>query len=151
MVFQLHFALWINAITPKLANLAPVKVGGFLQKMSQILDLGNLRFWRLKSQNPPTLTGARFASFGVMALIQSAKWSWNAILFDFQKFGTRRNFYRKQILVSKSRKNASKMTKNSDFEGNPVEISEVLPVEISTTRSGLISSFTGKNIFHSDA
>ena len=36
------------------------------------------------------------------------------------------------------------MTKIADFEANPVEISEVLPVEISTTRSGLISSFTGK-------
>ena len=73
MVFQLHFALRIDVIAPKLANLVSVKVGRFLQKMSQILDFGNVSFWRLKSQNSPTLTGARFVSFGVMALIQSAK------------------------------------------------------------------------------
>ena len=73
MVFQLHFAPRIDAIAPKLANLVSVKVGGFSQKMSQILDFGNVSFWRLKSQNPPTLTGARFASFGAMALIQNAK------------------------------------------------------------------------------
>jgi len=42
------------------------------------------------------------------------------------------------------KKNASKSTKISDFEGNPVEISEVLPVEISTKKSGQISIFTGK-------
>jgi len=48
--------------------------------------------------------------------------------------------------VSKSEKNASKSTKISDFEGNPVEISGVLPVEISTIRSELSSSFTGKKI-----
>ena len=38
------------------------------------------------------------------------------------------------------------MAKIADFEGNPVELSEVLPVEISTIRSGLSSSFTGKKI-----
>ena len=65
-------------------------------------------------------------------------------LFDFQKFGTRRNFYRQQILVSKSGNSDPKSAKISDFEGNPVEISRVLPVEISTIKSGQISIFTGK-------
>ena len=111
---------------------------------AKILHFRNPKNWLIFCENAPTLTGARFASFGVMALIQSAKWSWNTIFFDFQKFGTRRNFYRQQILVWKSGKNASKMAKIADFEGNPVEISEVLPVEISTIRSGLSSSFTGK-------
>ena len=73
MVFQVHFALRIDAIAPKLANLVSVKVDEFSQKMIRILDFGNVSFWRLKSQNPPTLTGPRFASFGVMISIQSAK------------------------------------------------------------------------------
>ena len=73
MVFQLHFALRIDAIALKLANLVSVKIGGFLQKMSQILDFGNVRFWHLKSLNPQTLTDTRFASFGAMASIRGAK------------------------------------------------------------------------------
>ena len=48
--------------------------------------------------------------------------------------------------MSKSGNFDPKSAKISDFEGNPVEISEVLPVEISTIRSGLSSSFTGKNM-----
>ena len=41
-------------------------------------------------------------------------------------------------------KKASKSTKNAVFEGKPVEIYEVLQVEMSTIRYELSSSFTGK-------
>jgi len=48
------------------------------------------------------------------------------------------------VYISGTRGHMTKSTKIAVFEANPVEISEVLAVEISTARSGLISTFTGK-------
>ena len=139
MASQLHFnfALWINIVALKLENLVLVKVGGFWLFGVKFQNAKSESIFVIFTQNPPTLTSTRFSSFRATTLIQSAKWSWGAILLIFENFGTRRNFCRQQISGSKSGNFAPKSTKIADFSRNPVEISEVLPVEISTMKSGM--------------
>ena len=146
MVSQLHFALRIKCIAQKLANLVQIEVCGFWRKSDKISRSQNFKVEPDFRQNRKTLIQTRFASFWVMTLIRSAKWSWGTIFFKKLNFGHVRNFWRQQILGRKNAILGRFWARFLDFRTFLVEISEVLPVKISTIKSGQISIFTGKKI-----
>jgi len=84
---------------------------------------------------------ALFELWGSIEVQNASSWSQ---LFKNIIFVAVRTFWHFFLSICRTCKKRPKMTIFSDFRGHSVEISEVLPVEISGVRSGLSSIFTGK-------